>query len=100
MPTSPRPVSSRAHRPTLTGAATRTATMRSMAQRLRVSESSLRAYLDANGGAPDGGDHGHDRAAEVIDQHPGSHAPPESAAQRQPLAPWVKRDRPRYFIPG
>lgn len=79
--------------------------MLSMAQRLGVSESSLRAYLDANGGAPDGGDHGgdhgHDQAADVMDQRLGSHAPPESAAQRQRLAPCVKRDRPpRYFTPG
>ena len=75
MPTNPRPVSSRAHRPTPTGAATRTATMRSMAQRLGVSETSLLAYLDANGGAPNGGyhgadhggDHGHDLAAEPME---------------------------------
>ncbi len=78
--------------------------MRSMAQRLGVSESSLLAYLDANGGAPDGGDHagdhGHDLVAELLNQRLASRALPEWAGHRQRRAPWVKRDRPRYFMPG
>ena len=71
-----------------------------MAWRLGVSESSLLAYFAANGGAPDGADHGNDLVAALIDQRLASRALPASCDTVERPAPWVKRDRPRYFIPG
>jgi hypothetical protein len=67
-----------------------------VAARLGISHATLEAYLQARGGAPDGG------AALVsltvrYDVSLVTHALP---APRSPVAPWVKRDRPRFFMPG
>ena len=71
-----------------------------MAWRLGVSESSLLAYFAANGGAPDGQDHATDPAAALIDWRLAWRALPASCGRHERPPTWVKRDRPRYFMPG
>jgi hypothetical protein len=73
-----------------------------LGRRIGLGTRTMRAYLDAHGGAPDGVDEQRRRAAvvrTVIDRRLVTHALPArcGAAARQP---WVKRDRPRCFIAG
>ncbi len=95
MPTLPRPMPQGAHRPSPPDVHAS-----SMAQRLGVSELCLLDYLAANGGAPDGAQHDCDVTPEVLDERLTWFALPEQAGGARPRARWVKRDRPRYFMPG
>lgn len=71
-------------------------------RRLGVGGASVRAYLDSHGGAPDGSDpqrHAHDMVAGLVDPRALTHALPASCGGPRREA-WVKRDRPRWFMPG
>jgi hypothetical protein len=95
MPTLLRPMSTRTHPQHSTNARTS-----SMAQRLGVSDMCLLDYLAANGGAPDGMERSQDLVTEFVDQRLARRALPERAGPHAHAEHWVKRDRPRYFIPG
>ncbi len=89
-----------AHRPKSSGSHSQTSAVTPLARRLGVSQGSLLAYLEAHGGAPDGVDRSRDRVAELVDRRCVTHALPARADGRATAPPrWVKRDRPRYFIP-
>ena len=100
MATTRRPVACRSRRPTSTGNPSHASAVMPLAHRLGVSQRSLLAYLEAHGGVPDGVDHNRDRVAELVDRRSVTHALP-ARADGGPAPPprWVKRDRPRYFIP-
>lgn len=101
MATTRRPAAQRSRRPTSSGNPSRHSAATPMAQRLGVSQRSLLAYLEAHGGAPDGVDHSRDRVAELVDRRSVTHAlPARAGGGAAPPPRWVKRDRPRYFIPG
>ena len=89
MTTYPRPVALSTSPPT--------ENVRSIARRLGVSEASLRAYLEAHGGAPDGMGRPDTVVAVRVDAILISRALPEHASSRTP--PRVKRDGARYFMP-
>lgn len=89
-----------AHRPTRSGIHSNQSAVTPLARRLGVSQRSLLAYLEAHGGAPDGVDRSRDRVAELVDRRCVTHALPARAdGGAAPPPRWVKRDRPRYFIP-
>lgn len=71
-------------------------------RRLGVGEASVRAYLDSHGGAPDGRDpqrHAQALVAALVDPWALTHALPASCGGPRHEV-WVKRDRPRWFMPG
>jgi hypothetical protein len=73
-----------------------------LGRRLGLGTHTMRAYLDANGGSPDGVDQQRRSAAVVtamLDRRLATHAlPARCVIAARP--PWVKRDRPRCFIAG
>lgn len=100
MASTQRPAPHRSPRRTSGGPPPQRSALTPMAERLGVSQRSLLDYLDAHGGAPDGVDRSRDRVAELVDRRSVTHAlPARAGGGAAPPPRWVKRDRPRYFIP-
>ena len=74
---------------------------RVVARRLGIGVLALHTYMRTHGGVPDGLGHGATQAPAF-----GEGAAPSRALVQRALpspcarTPWVKRDRPRYFMPG
>jgi hypothetical protein len=72
-----------------------------VARRLGIGMLALHTYMRTHGGVPDGLGHARPTASE---RHDGIAPPPGLVQRALPSScartPWVKRDRPRYFMPG